>query len=110
MYITNHDEVKIMAINVKSFSEMTKKDVFTNKGIYCGKVTDVGLDMEKFRVKSIVIDAVRGSFLASLVGDKKGVVVPYAMVQSIGDILIIRHISPTTFEEEEPAAAENVEF
>ncbi len=89
-----------MAITVKSFSEMTKKDVFTHKGMYCGKVTDIGLDLEKFRVKSIVVDAVRGSFLASLVGDKRGVVVPYSIVQNVGDVVIIKHISPTSVEDD----------
>lgn len=94
-----------MAINVRSFSDMTKKEVFTNRGSYCGKVTDIGMDLEKFRVKSLVVDAVKGSFLASLVGDKKGVVVPYAMVQSVGDIVIIKHITPTAVEEEPEAPA-----
>ncbi|MCX6818654.1 MAG: PRC-barrel domain-containing protein [Candidatus Aenigmarchaeota archaeon] len=89
-----------MSVSVESFSNMTKKDVFTNKGVYCGKIADIGLDFEKFRVKSLVIDAVKGSFLASLVGDKKGIVVPFAMVQSVGDVVIIKHISPTAMETE----------
>jgi sporulation protein YlmC with PRC-barrel domain len=89
-----------MPVSVKSFSDMTRKDVFTTKGSYCGKVIDIGLDLDKYRVKSIVIDAVRGSHLASMVGDKKGVIVPFAMVQSVGDIVIIKHISPTSIEEE----------
>lgn len=87
-------------MEIKSFSDMTRKDVFTAKGVYAGKIADIGLDMEKFRVKSLIVDAVRGSFLASLVGDKKGVVVPYNMVQSVGDIVIIKHISPQTTEPE----------
>ena len=89
-------------VNIQSFSEMSQKDVFTDKGVYCGKVSDIGIDLEKFRVRSIVIDAVRGSFLASLVGGKKGVVVPFSIVQSIGDIILIKHISPTSIESEEP--------
>ena len=95
-----------MAVSVRSLSEMTQKDVFTDKGAYCGKVSDIGIDLEKFRVKSIVIDAVRGSFLASLVGNKKGVVVPFAMVQSVGDVVLIKHISPTSVEAEEPMSVE----
>jgi sporulation protein YlmC with PRC-barrel domain len=94
-----------MPINTKSFSELVRKDVFTAKGVYCGKITDIGLDMDKFRVKSMVIDAVRGSFLAQLVGDKRGVIVPFTMVQSIGDIVIIKHISPSSVETEEVEAA-----
>ncbi len=90
-----------MAVTPKSFSDMTRKEVFTHKGSYCGKILDVGLDLEKFRVKSLVVDAVRGSFLASLVGDKRGVIVPFTMVQSVGDVVIIKHISPTSVETEE---------
>ncbi|MFH1631210.1 MAG: PRC-barrel domain-containing protein [Candidatus Aenigmatarchaeota archaeon] len=88
-----------MAVSVKSFSEMVRKDVFTTKGAYCGRVTDIGLDLEKFRTKTLVVDAVKGSFLASLVGDKKGVIVPFQMVQSIGDIVIIKHVMPATVED-----------
>ena len=89
-----------MAINIKSFSDMTKKDVFTDKGVFCGRMTDMDLDLEKFRVRSMVIDAIKGSFLASIVGDKKGIIVPFSMVLSIGDIVIIKHISPAAAEEE----------
>ena len=88
-----------MAINIKSFSEMVDKDVFTDKGVYCGRITDMGIDLEKFRVNSIVVDAIKGSFLAALVGNKKGVVVPFSMVQSVGDVVIIKHITPTSVEE-----------
>ena len=90
-----------MTVTVKCFSELTRKDVFTHKGSYCGKILDIGIDLEKFRVKSLVVDAIRGSFLASLVGDKKGVIVPFTMVQSVGDIIIIKHINPTSVETEE---------
>ncbi len=91
-----------MPVSVKSFSDITRKDVFTSKGSYCGKVVDIGLDLDKYRVKSVVIDAVRGSHLASMVGDKKGVIVPFAMVQSVGDVVIIKHISSTAVEEDQP--------
>jgi sporulation protein YlmC with PRC-barrel domain len=93
----------VMPVTTRSFSELTRKDVFTHKGAYCGKVLDVGLDLEKFRVKSLVVDAVRGSFLASLVGDKKGVIVPFSMVQSVGDVVIIKHVQPTAVETDSEA-------
>ena len=87
-------------MDIKSFNDLTRKDVFTHKGVYCGKVTDMGIDTERFRVKSIVVDAVRGSFLSSIVGDKRGVIIPYAMVQSVGDIVIIKHIKSQPVEQE----------
>jgi len=92
-----------MAVSVKSLSDMTRKDVFTSRGSYCGKVIDIGLDLEKFRVKSLVIDAVRGSHLANMIGDKKGVIVPFTMVQSVGDVVLIKHVTPTRADEEPEA-------
>ena len=89
-----------MNVNIQSLSNMTKKDVFTEKGVYTGEITDIGIDLERFKIKSIVVDAVKGSFLASLVGNKKGVVVPYSMVQAVGDVVIVKHISPSVIEEE----------
>ena len=88
-----------MAIDVRSFSETTKKDVFTTRGMYCGRVTDISIDIERFKVKSLIVDAVKGSFLAAMVGNKKGVIIPYAMVSSVGDIILIKHVSPTSIEE-----------
>ena len=81
-----------------SYTGLIRKDVFTTKGAYCGKVADVDLDMEKFRVKSLVIDAMRGSFLSEIVGEKRGVIVPFQIVQAIGDIIIVKHIHPTAEE------------
>ncbi len=91
-----------MAITVKNLSEMFGKDVFTNKGIYCGKVADIDIDLTKFRVRRLIIEAARSSFLASMVGGKKGVIIPYQMVDNVGDIVIIKHIvAPSLPEEKE---------
>jgi len=98
MYLMTGDKM----VNVQSFSAMSQKDVFTDKGVYCGKVSDIGIDLEKFKVRSVAVDAVRGSFLANLVGGKKGVVIPFSIVQSIGDVILIKHITPTAVEQEEP--------
>jgi sporulation protein YlmC with PRC-barrel domain len=87
-----------MAITVKDFTEMFGKDVFTDKGMFCGKISDLEINLSKFRVRALVIEATRGSYLAELVGGKKGAIVPYHFVQSIGDVVIIRHITPSMTE------------
>ncbi|MCD6367681.1 MAG: PRC-barrel domain-containing protein [Candidatus Aenigmarchaeota archaeon] len=83
-----------MPINVKTLSEITGKDVFTDKGVYCGSVEDVKINFRKFRVKSLIISVAKGSYLSEIVGRKKGIVIPYPMVLSIGDIVIVKHIVP----------------
>lgn len=82
-----------MPITVKDISEMFGKDVFTDRGYYCGRVSDVEFDMSRFKIRAIVIGAAKGTFLGKMVSGKKGIIVPYPMVQSIGDVVIIKHIT-----------------
>lgn len=99
-----------MAITVKDVADMFGKDVFTGKGYYCGKVADLELDLTRYKIRALVIEAAKGSVIGKLVGGKKGLIVPYPMVQAIGDIVIIKHIvTPEMTEEGELSEAEEVE-
>lgn len=88
-------------ITTKEISDMFAKDVFTNKGFYCGKVSDMEFDLSRYKVRALVIEPARNSLLGRVVGGKKGVVIPYPMVQSVGDIVIIKHITEASFPESE---------
>jgi sporulation protein YlmC with PRC-barrel domain len=98
-----------MAIRIASVSETWDKDVFTNKGLYCGKVKDVECDLKRFKLRSLIVEAVRGSYVSSMLGSKKGIIIPFPMVEAIGDIVIIKHITPTTTEETPQAPPEKPE-
>jgi sporulation protein YlmC with PRC-barrel domain len=82
-----------MAIKVSSVSQTWQKDVFTDKGYYCGKVEDVECDLGRFKLRSLVVKSVKGSYMSNMIGDKRGVIIPFPMVQAIGDIIIIKHIA-----------------
>jgi len=84
-----------MPVTVKNISEVFGKDVFTNRGSYCGKVEDLDISLTKFRVSSVRVETARGSFLGDVLGGKKGVIVPFQLVESIGDVVIIKHVTPT---------------
>lgn len=90
-----------MAIRVASISDIYGRDVFTDKGMYCGKIEDIECDFKRFKVRSLIIRAAKESYLARLIGNKKGIVVPYSMVMAIGDIVLIKHITIPEREEEE---------
>ena len=93
-----------MAIKVASVSETWMKDVFTDRGHYCGKIEDVECDLKRFKIRSLVVKAAKSSYLGKMLGDKKGLIIPFPMVNAIGDIVIVKHISaPVTEEEEMPA-------
>lgn len=88
-----------MSDNIIDYSDITKKDVFTNNGAYCGTLTDVELNLAKFTVRAIVVAAEQGSYLAQKVGGSKDVVIPYDMVESIDDIVIIKDFQTSDMEE-----------
>jgi len=95
-----------MPLIVKDVADLFGKDVFTGKGLYCGKVSDVEFDLGRFKIRAMVIEAAREGFLGKSLGGKKGVIIPYPMVQAIGDIVIIKHITTsevTEVPEEMPA-------
>ena len=90
-----------MTIRVSSVSETWMKDVFTDKGLYCGKVEDVECDLSRFKLRSLVVKAIKGSYLTKMLGSKKGMIIPFPMVEAIGDIIIVKHITAPAGEESE---------
>lgn len=87
-----------MAENILDFSTIKGKDVFTSSGSYCGKVKDVELNLGKFAARAVVVGAEQGSYLAQKVGGSKNVVIPYRMVQSIDDVIIMNDFQTSEVE------------
>lgn len=89
-----------MAIQVSAVSETWMKDVFTDKGLYCGKVEDVECDLKRFKMRALIVKAAKGSYLSEMLGQKKGIIIPYPMVKAIGDIVLIKHFSTPMTEDD----------
>lgn len=89
-----------MAIQVMSVADTYGKDVFTSKGFFCGKVEDLECDLKRFKIRALIVKAIKGSYLTKMLGDKKGLIIPFSMVESVGDVIIIKHISAPVAEEE----------
>ncbi len=81
-----------MPINVKNIADMFGKEVFTSKGLYAGKVSDIEFDLRRFKVHSFIVEASKGSILGKALGGKKGIIVPYPIIVAVGDIVIIKHV------------------
>jgi len=80
-----------MAITVKNIMDLYDKDVFTTKGQYAGRVKDVEIDLAKGRVRALAVEIAKGSFLEAVLGGKKTLIVPYSLISSIGDIVLIKY-------------------
>ncbi len=65
-------------------------DVYTQKGVYVGKVDDAVLDPEQKIVSGLAL----GSINKSLFDHKaKGVIIPYRWVMAVGDIILTKHLA-----------------
>ncbi|VVB69884.1 PRC-barrel domain protein [uncultured archaeon] len=71
-------------------TSLLDQEVYTQKGIFVGRVDDAVLDPEN----SVVSGLALGDVNRELFDQKgKGIVIPYRWVTAIGDIIIIRHLS-----------------
>jgi sporulation protein YlmC with PRC-barrel domain len=66
------------------------QEVYTQKGVYVGKVDDAVLDPDQRIVSGLAL----GSINKDLFDEKgKGVIIPYRWVIAVGDIILIKHLS-----------------
>lgn len=65
-------------------------DVYTQKGVFVGRVDDVVLNPEQGEVSGLAL----GDLNRELFDQKsKGVIIPYRWITAIGDIIIMRHLT-----------------
>jgi len=71
-------------------TSLLDQDVYTQKGIFVGRVEDAVLDTDN----SVVSGLALGDVNRELFDHKgKGIVIPYRWVTAVGDIVIIRHLT-----------------
>lgn len=71
-------------------TSLLDQDVYTQKGVFVGRVDDAVLDPEKGVVSGLAL----GNVNKELFDPKgKGVIIPYRWVTAVGDIIIIRHLT-----------------
>lgn len=88
-------------------SELCGKRVFTNKGVYYGETEDIVLSPSEYKISGLKIIATPKSLLAkTLGGTKRGVIIPYSLVQAIEDVVIVEHVVKTEEKEEKEEKAE----
>ncbi|MBD3204692.1 hypothetical protein GF327_10455 [Candidatus Woesearchaeota archaeon] len=86
-------------IKMKRITETYDMKVFTDSGDYFGDIEEGIVTTNKifgWRVK-----ATRNSFLSSVLGSAKGVIVPHQLVKSMGDIMIISKAAIPSYNPEE---------
>jgi len=80
-----------MPITTRTLLDLFDKDVFTTKGYYCGRVSDIEVDLTRYKIRAIVVEVAKGTFLERALGGKKGIIIPYSLVTAIADIVLVKH-------------------
>ncbi len=74
-------------LKMKKVSEAYDLKVFTDAGDFFGEVEDCIVQGNK--VAGWKIRASKNSYLSSVLGSAKGVIVPHQLVKAMGDVLVI---------------------
>jgi sporulation protein YlmC with PRC-barrel domain len=71
-------------------TELFDLKVYTEKSVFVGEVEDILIDIDSKKMESIVV----GKLNPQLVDIKnyKGLKVPFRIIRSIGDIILVRHL------------------
>jgi sporulation protein YlmC with PRC-barrel domain len=84
---------------VSRLTEISGLDVFTEDGKHVGILEDVSIDPETGKVLGVALTRVEEDFLEKMaIEGSKGVIVPYAGIKSIGNIVLMRNIPYTVKE------------
>lgn len=65
-------------------------NVYTDKGVYIGKVADVVLEVAEKKAVGLAVMKLNPEVFDT--SSKPGVVIPYRWVTAVGDIVLIRHV------------------
>ncbi len=71
-------------------TELFDLKVYTEKSVFVGEVEDILIDIDSKKMESIVV----GKLNQQLVDIKnyKGLKLPFRIIRSIGDIILVRHL------------------
>jgi sporulation protein YlmC with PRC-barrel domain len=65
-------------------------EVYTQKGVFVGRVDDIVLNPEQGAVSGLALGDVNRDLFDQ---KSKGIIIPYRWVTAIGDIIIMRHLT-----------------
>jgi len=71
-------------------TELFGLSVYTDKAVYVGDVEDVVIDVDGKKIDSLALGNLNPEFVD--VKGFKGVRIPFRIIKSIGDIIVIRHL------------------
>jgi sporulation protein YlmC with PRC-barrel domain len=80
----------IMGLNMNAeITSLLDQEVYTQKGVFVGRVDDAVLDADKGVISGLALGDVNKDLFDQ---KSKGIIIPYRWVTAVGDIIIIKHL------------------
>lgn len=72
-------------------ASLLDQDIYTQRGVFVGRVEDAVLDSENGVVSGLAVRDVNRELFDRK--GSKGIIIPYRWVMAVADIIIIRHLT-----------------
>ena len=76
----------------EEITNLVGREVYSNNGVFVGEVEDLRLNLDAEVVNGLAVTALNPELFDDVVTGKKGVVVPYRWVRSVGDVVLINDV------------------
>jgi len=76
----------------EEITTLVGREVYSNNGVFVGEVEDLRLNLDTEVVNGLAVSSLNPELFADVVTGKKGVVVPYRWVRSVGDVVLINDV------------------
>ncbi|MFO7967063.1 MAG: PRC-barrel domain-containing protein [Archaeoglobaceae archaeon] len=74
---------------ISEISTLFGLNIYTDEGRYVGRVEDVVIDLERRQVRGLAVNDYNKVLIDSR---STGVIIPYRLVKSVGDIVLVKDI------------------
>ncbi len=91
---------------ISEISTLFGMRVYTDEGRYVGKIQDVVIDEEKKMIRGIAVVEYNRALIESRA---QGVILPYAIVRAIGDIVLVKDVFKRRRKKQEAEEADEAE-
>lgn len=73
----------------REITALIDHDVYSASGTFIGQVEDLKLDLDTEAVTGLALGNINEELFRDYVADRRGIIVPYRWVRSVGDIVIV---------------------
>lgn len=89
----------------QEITSLVGREVYSNNGVFIGQVEDLRLHLDREQVTGLALTELNREVLGDTASGSRGVIIPYRMVRSVGDVIIVNDAIERVHGDDEEVAA-----